>query len=419
MSIDLKISHPTKVAKGVIHLTGSKSISNRVLIIQALCKDEFKIENLSSSADTQTLVRLLASENLDLNAGHAGTTYRFMTAYCAVTGREALLSGSDRMHQRPIGELVDAINSLGGNIQYKGEIGFPPLEIKKGNIDKNSVSLKSNISSQYITALLLVAPTLPNGLIINLESEPVSRPYIEMTLRIMEYFGISYQWEDLTITIKPQEYIAKNYFVESDWSSASYLYAIAAIAKDADITIHGLTDQALQGDSAISKMMSSFGIKTSYEDRSLRITKVQQEAIPFYEYDFISQPDIAQTVSVIGAARGTSLLMSGLQTLAIKETDRTKALKTELKKFDVSFVKMPLRFSQKTAIQYFMQEGKAQYNEEAEIETYDDHRMAMAFAPLALLFPMIIKDKEVVRKSYPTYWDDLAQLGFTVETLGS
>lgn len=419
MSTNIKISHPTKVAKGTIHLTGSKSISNRALIIQALCKEKFEIENLSNSVDTQTLVKLLASEDKNLNAGHAGTTYRFMTAYCAVTGRDTLLSGSERMHQRPIGELVDALNALGAKITYKGERGYPPLEIEEGSINKNTVTLKADISSQYITALLLVAPTLPKGLKITLESEPVSRPYIEMTLRMMEYFGVKHHWEDLTIIIEPQNYIAKDYFVESDWSSASYLYAIAAIADEADITIHGLTDQALQGDSAISKMMTAFGIATDYNDRSLRITKAHNDAIPFYEYDFISQPDIAQTISVIGAAKGSSLLMSGLQTLAIKETDRTKALKTELKKFEVSYVKMPLKFSQKTAVQYFMQEGKAKNNREAEIETYDDHRMAMAFAPLSILFPITIKDKEVVQKSYPTYWEDLTQLGFKIETLGS
>lgn len=417
MSKNLKISHPTKIAKGTINLTGSKSISNRALIIQTLCKESFEIENLSNSLDTQTLIKLLASDDLELDAGHAGTTYRFITAYCAVTGRESILSGSDRMHKRPVGELVEALNSLGADIDYTGEEGYPPLHIKQGDITGSSVQLKADISSQFITALLLVAPILPQGLAITLESEPVSRPYIEMTLRMMEHFGIKYTWEGLKMTIAPQEYIAKDYFVESDWSSASYLYAVAAIADEADITINGLTDQELQGDSVISKMMTSFGIKTTHTNRSIHITKVNNDLIPFYEYDFVSQPDIAQTVSIIGAAKGTSMLMSGLQTLAIKETDRTKALKKELKKFEVSFIKMPPKFSEKTNVQYFMQEGKAAQSTEVEIETYDDHRMAMAFAPLSILFPMIIKDKEVVCKSYPTYWDDLAQLGFTIKPL--
>lgn len=419
MSTTVKISHPSQKVEGTIKLTGSKSISNRVLIIQALCKEKFEIENLSNSADTQTLVKLLASNDIELNAGHAGTTYRFMTAFCAVTGRTSLLSGSKRMHQRPIGELVEALKSLGAEIIYKGEEGYPPLEIKKGTISGDTVRLKANISSQYITALLLVSPTLPNGLKIILESEPVSRPYIEMTLRIMQHFGIVYEWEELTIKIKPQKYIAKNYFVESDWSSASYLYSIACIAKEADIKIHGLTNQKLQGDSAISEIMTSFGITTNFEEKSITLIKKDNASIPFYEYDFISQPDIAQTISVIGAAKGTTLLMSGLQTLAIKETDRTKALKNELKKFDVSFVKMPSKFTQKTEIQYFMQEGQAKSDKLVEIETYDDHRMAMAFAPLSLIFPLLVKDKEVVQKSYPTYWEDLTQLGFVVETLGS
>ena len=416
--MNIKISHPTKIAKGTINLTGSKSISNRALIIQALCKDKFEIDNLSNSKDTQTLVKLLDSEEIELNAGHAGTTYRFMTAYCAVTGRASILSGSERMHQRPIGELVEALKSLGANIEYVDNEGYPPLEIKKGEINKSEVQLKASISSQFITALLLVAPTLPNGLTITLESEPVSRPYIEMTLRMMEYFGVEHSWDDLVINIAPQDYVAKDYFVESDWSSASYLYAIAAISNEADITINGLTQQKLQGDSAISDMMTSFGIESTFTTRSVRITKSNNNVLPFYEYDFISQPDIAQTVAVIGAAKGTSLLMTGLQTLAIKETDRTKALKTELAKFDITFAKLPLRFSQKKEVQYYMQEGKAVSNQEAVIETYDDHRMAMAFAPLAINFPLVIQDKEVVRKSYPTYWDDLVQLGFVIESLG-
>lgn len=417
MSTKIKISHPSKIANGTINLTGSKSISNRVLIIQALCLEDFNIENLSNSVDTQTLVKLLASQDKELNAGHAGTTYRFMTAYCAVTGRDTLLSGSERMHSRPIGELVEALRSIGGQIEYSGETGFPPLHISPSNIVGKNVTLKADISSQFITALLLIAPTLQNGLEITLESEPVSRPYIEMTLRMMEYFGVSHSWDRLTITIKPQKYIAKDYFVESDWSSASYLYAIAALADESDITIHGLTNQALQGDSAISSMMTSFGIHSEFSDRSVRITKANNDKVPFYEYDFISQPDIAQTLSIVGAGKGTSMLFSGLQTLAIKETDRTKALKIELKKYGVSFVKMPSRFAQKTEIEYFTQEGTAIPNNSAEIETYDDHRMAMAFAPLSLLMPLQIKDKEVVKKSYPSYWEDLQQLGFTIETL--
>lgn len=417
MSTTVKISHPCKIAKGTINLTGSKSVSNRALIIQALCQEDFNIENLSNSADTQTLVKLLASNNKELNAGHAGTTYRFMTAYCAVTGRDTLLSGSERMHSRPIGELVDALKSLGAHIDYADKEGYPPLQISSKKITGSKVTLKADISSQFITALLLIAPTLTNGLEVILESEPVSRPYIEMTLRMMEYFEVSHTWDGLVIKIEAQNYVAKDYFVESDWSSASYLYAIAALANESDITIHGLTDQALQGDSVISTMMTSFGIESIFSDRSVRISKTNNNSVPFYEYDFISQPDIAQTMSIIGAGKGTSMLFSGLQTLAIKETDRTKALKKELKKFGVSFVKMPTRFVQKSEVQYYMQEGTATPNDDTEIETYDDHRMAMAFAPLSLMMPLRIKDKEVVRKSYPSYWEDLEQLGFNIETL--
>ena len=417
MITTIKISHPSKIAKGTIDLTGSKSISNRALTIQALCLDDFNIENLSNSDDTQTLIKLLASNDKELNTGHSGTTYRFMTAYCAVTGRETLLSGSERMNSRPIGELVRALRSLGANIDYADKEGYPPLQISSKKITGSRVTLKADISSQFITALLLIAPRLTNGLEVILESEPVSRPYIEMTLRMMEYFGVSHTWNGLVIKIEGKDYVAKDYFVESDWSSASYLYAIAALADESDITINGLTDQALQGDSAISKMMTSFGIESIFSDRSVRITKTNNNSVPFFEYDFISQPDIAQTMSIVGAGKGTSMLFSGLQTLAIKETDRTKALKKELKKYGVSFVKMPTRFVQKSEVQYYMQEGTATPNKDTEIETYDDHRMAMAFAPLSLMMPLRIKDKDVVRKSYPNYWVDLEHLGFNIETL--
>ena len=417
MKTNIKISHSSKIANGTINLTGSKSISNRALIIQGLCDDSFKIENLSNSVDTQTLVNLLNSNDKELYAGHAGTTYRFMTAFCAVSGRDTLLSGSERMHNRPIGELVEALKSLGADIVYCDKSGYPPLKINPSILSGKTVTLKADISSQFITALLLIAPTLPRGLEITLESDPVSRPYIEMTLRMMEYFGVTHSWDGLVIKINPQKYIAKDYFVESDWSSASYLYAIAALSEKADITINGLTNQALQGDSAISSIMNTFGIKSTFSDRSVHITKTNNDSVSFYEYNFISQPDIAQTMSIVGAGKGTSMLFSGLQTLAIKETDRTKALKNELTKYGVSFIKMPTKFAQKTEVQYYMQEGTVIPNDQAEIETYDDHRMAMAFAPLALLIPLTIKDKEVVSKSYPNYWEDLKQLGFIIETL--
>lgn len=408
------ISHPTRQITGQINLSGSKSISNRVLIIQALCESKFEIENLSSSQDTETMRRLLASKDLEQNAGHAGTTYRFLTAYYALTGREVYLSGSERMHQRPIAPLVDALRSLGADIRYGDQEGYPPLQIKKANIKGDKVKLAADVSSQFISALLLVAPSLPNGLQIELESEPISRPYIEMTLSIMTYFGIEYNWSELTINIEPQKYKAKDYYVESDWSSASYLYAIAAIAESANLEISGLTNQKLQGDSAIVNIMKSFGVHTQFKEKAIIIHK-EQVMTPFFEYDFISQPDIAQTISVVAAAKGTSLLMSGLQTLKIKETDRIAALKAELSKFSTSLMKMPTKFAAKTGIEYYMQEGKATTDIVPSIHTYDDHRMAMAFTPLALLYPIEIQNPEVVKKSYPSFWEDMIKLGFEVK----
>lgn len=415
MSDNVEIIPKNLNLQGTISLSGSKSISNRVLIIKALCHEDFHIENLSNSNDTTTLQNLLASDELKLNTGHAGTTFRFLTAYLSVTNRETILSGSERMHQRPIGELVTALRSIGAKIDYMEKEGFPPLHIYPSDIINDEVELTADISSQFITALLLIAPSLPNGLKVKLTSEPVSRPYIEMTLRIMEFFGIRYDWDGRLIDIPAQKYVAKDFFVESDWSSASYLYAAAAISNNSEITINGLTDQKIQGDSEIANIMTHFGVETKFSNRKITISKSETARTPtFIEYDFISQPDIAQTVCVVAAAKGTSLLMSGLQTLKIKETDRVAALKVELAKFGVSLMALPPRFSAKTEIEYYMQEGKISTDDKIEIDTYNDHRMAMAFAPLGMLLPLIIRDKNVVNKSYPNFWSDLSDIGFSI-----
>jgi 3-phosphoshikimate 1-carboxyvinyltransferase len=282
---------------------------------------------------------------------------------------------------------------------------------------KSKIELPANISSQYISALLLIAPSLPNGLEIQLTGDIVSRPYVEMTLRIMQYFGVEYSWEGPNIKIAPQKYKAREFYVEADWSAASYYYIIVALAEEADLTLKGLSKDSLQGDSAIASIGNAFGINTEFMDKEIRLTKSGLRAAEYFEYNFIECPDIVQSVSTMAAGMGMSALFSGLQTLRIKETDRIAALENELAKVQVYLSKLPEKFSKKTGIEYYMQEGKADSHadESPSFLTYKDHRMAMAFGPLAILFPIEIEDHTVVTKSYPNYWIDLESLGFLIE----
>jgi len=419
----LKISHPNRSVKGEIILSGSKSISNRALLIRALCPEYFKIHNLSDSDDTISMENLLNGKDDVLDAHHAGTTFRFLTAYLATKDGIQVLTGSERMQQRPVKALVDALNYLGADISYVNNEGYPPLKIGSSKSEwKNDISLPANISSQYITALLLIAPTLPNGLTIRLEGEIVSRPYIEMTIGMMEYFGVEViaNWANQTISIRHQTYIAKDYFVEADWSAASYYYTIAGLSQSADIVLHGLHEKSLQGDAAIANIGNKFGIKTTFEHRNIRIVKEEGADIPeLFEYDFINEPDIAQSVSVLCAGLGVHALFTGLQTLRIKETDRIAALQNELLKIGVFLNKMPTKFSKKTGVEYYMQEGRATLDQGAPpfFDTYNDHRMAMSFAPLSLLGRVSINDSNVVSKSYPNYWKDLTILGFDIDKI--
>ena len=415
----IRVSKTDQNAVGKIKLGGSKSISNRVLIIQALCEGKFEISNLSDSDDTKTLQSLLVSDTYELDAHHAGTTFRFLTSYLATREGEHILTGSDRMQERPIKALSEALIKMGADISYLGNDGYPPLKI--GSPTKTmdrQISVSADISSQYLSSLLLVGPTLPEGIELTMIGDLVSRPYLEMTLRIMEHFGVSHTWEGQTITVAPQKYIAKDFFVEADWSAASYYYIIAAFAKEADITLIGLQKDSLQGDSAIAEIGNSFGLNTEYVDNSIRITKSGNPIEEFFEYDFISCPDIAQSVSTMAAGTGVSSLYTGLQTLRIKETDRIAALKAELAKVHVYLSKLPAKFSKKKDAEYYMQEGNIDGEEMAPtFATYKDHRMAMAFGPLAQLFPIEIEEHMVVTKSYPGYWEDLKRLGFEVEVV--
>lgn len=410
----IKISHTNKNVKGTIHLDGSKSISNRVLIIKALTDQPFTIHHLSHSNDTHALQSILADSGEVYDAGAAGTTFRFLTAYLAASQKSCILTGSERMKQRPIGGLVEALSQLGAKIEYLENEGYPPLKFHPSTLNvTNKLTVKSNISSQFISALLLIAPTLPKGLVLELDGEIVSRSYIELTLHIMKAFGIEHTWEGQVIEIKAQKYNAKDFTVESDWSAASYYYSLAALADTAEIELTGLFENSFQGDAITAKLYESFGIETTYSDTGITLRKVNEPDSNF-EHDFILCPDIAQTIAVTCAGKNVSGLFTGLQTLSIKETDRIAALKTELGKLNVSFVKLPPKFSPESGNEYYTVDGEIAFPDTVTFPTYEDHRMAMAFAPLAILHEIQVEEPKVVGKSYPDFWKDFQKLGFQI-----
>lgn len=417
----LSLSRQHKPLLGHIKLAGSKSISNRVLIIRALCNGSFAIEGLANAADTFTLGQLLGSKAHLLDAGAAGTTFRFMTAYLAAQGNDRILTGSERMKQRPVGVLVEALRKMGADIRYLEKEGYPPLHfISTANFGQSGeVIVSADTSSQYITALLLLAPTLPGGLQLQLEGTIVSRPYIEMTLKLMQYFGVSHQWEGNTITVAPQQYHPRPYVVEADWSAASYYYSMAALSDYADLELSGLFADSLQGDAALAGIYKKLGVSTEYTKDGVRLIKEKNAPlVGLLEQDFLECPDLAQTVAVTCAALGVQGLFSGLETLRIKETDRITAIKQELQKLGVSFAALPAKFSKQHDRKYYLLEGQIHASEEVRIRTYEDHRMAMAFAPIAMRRPITIEEPEVVAKSYPDYWKDLALLDFRIDPTG-
>ncbi len=405
-----------KDLKGQIHLDGSKSISNRVLIIRALSGHNFPIHNLSTCDDTVSMAKLLSSPEPVLDVGPAGTTFRFLTAYLSLQSGEQVLTGSNRMLERPIGPLVEALRTLGADIEYVTKEGYPPLRIKSpkhlGAV--NVLSVPANISSQFISALVMIAPILPNGLIINLEGDLVSASYLNMTLSMLDQFGVQSNFNGQQIEIKSQPYQGREYTVESDWSAASYHFAMAALAKEVDYTLTGLFAQSMQGDSVTPELFKKLGVHCEWNGDQLHLKRGNTPQKTF-EFDYILCPDIAQTMAVVLAAKGITGLFSGLQTLSIKETDRILALRTELAKVNVSFLKMPAKFSHRSEKEYHMVEGKADWQEPPLFATYHDHRMAMAFAPLAMLQPIRIDDPEVVGKSYPDFWKHLMEIGFTIQ----
>ncbi|MEY3369069.1 MAG: hypothetical protein RI973_2224 [Bacteroidota bacterium] len=415
-----QLRKPDRRLAGDVYLDGSKSISNRALIIRALCNRHFEIHRLSTSRDTQTLQALLASTDAVLDAGAAGTTFRFLTALLAARPGSQILTGTERMKQRPIGVLVEALRQLGARIDYLEKEGYPPLHIHSPEAlgTRHPVlSVPAGTSSQYLSALLMIAPALPAGMELHLEGNLVSRPYLEMTLRMMEYFGISHTWEGPVIRIPPQAYQPREFTVEADWSAASYYYAMAALSESCELRLHGLFKDSLQGDSVLPEMMQHFGVRTAFVGEGQLLLTREEPAKPYFEWDFLPCPDLAQTVSVLCAGLGVHGLFTGLETLRIKETDRISALQQELAKVQVYLSMLPARFLKKANREFFHQEGKAVMSEQLVFGTYEDHRMAMSLAALAMLGEVGIRQPDVVSKSYPAFWEDLRRLGFQLREM--
>jgi 3-phosphoshikimate 1-carboxyvinyltransferase len=417
------VSNPSKKLKGSIQLTASKSESNRALIIQALSKEKFEIKNLATAQDTQTLQEILTADKTYLkesadpgvrtyDVGPAGTTMRFLTAYFSTTPGTRILTGSERMKQRPIGTLVDALRELGAKITYTENEGYPPIRIEGKILKGGEIDIVGNISSQFISALLLVSPSLENGLVINFKGEVTSRPYINMTLKMMEEFEVYGIWHENSISVSKQKYHRNGdsdyaYMVEGDWSAASYWYAFAALADEVDFTIKGLKNSSLQGDSIVSELFTFFNVITTYTNDGIHLKKkmVNNE---HFGFDFSDCPDIAQTIAVVAGLLKVPAYFNGLHTLRIKETDRVSALKKEMIKAGIEVEIIDDSSMQVTT--------PALFPPVAVIETYDDHRMAMAFAALAMKFDAVmIEHPDVVRKSYPDFWNDLKKAGFIVK----
>ncbi|TXE09785.1 3-phosphoshikimate 1-carboxyvinyltransferase [Seonamhaeicola algicola] len=395
--------------KSSVKITGSKSESNRLLLLKALYP-VFNLENVSNSDDSNLMTNALATSSNIVDIHHAGTAMRFLTAYFSIQeGREVTLTGSKRMKERPIKVLVEALKTLGANITYVENEGFPPLKITGKKLTKNKVSLAANVSSQYISALLLIASKLENGLELTLEGEITSVPYIKMTLSLLNQIGIETSFENNVIKVKPttNSQQATTLTVESDWSSASYYFSIVAIsAIGTEITLSAYKKSSLQGDSALVDIYRHFGVETSFGENTITLKKVRLNVAPL-ELDLKNAPDIAQTIAVTCFLLGVACNLSGLHTLKIKETDRLVALKTEIEKLggNVEITNKSLHLKAATSI-----------NEMVSIATYNDHRMAMAFAPVALKAPVVIEDAMVVSKSYPTFWEDLKTIGFKIDT---
>ena len=403
-----------EVKKIKIEVTGSKSESNRLLILQALYKN-ISLKNLSESDDTQVMRKALSSSAKTIDIHHAGTAMRFLTAYYAAQeGSEVFLTGSERMQERPIGILVDALRSLGAEIKYEKNEGFPPLRIKGKKLQDKSVNIQANVSSQYISALMLIAPSLESGLIINLEGKITSTPYLKMTLSLLEKLGIETDFSKNTIKILPKKKIdAIQLVVESDWSSASYFYSIVALSENLEIKLTSYKEKSLQGDQELAVIYKNLGVDTFFnsEENSVALKKSKEPLPEMLMLDLANTPDIAQTVAVTCFGLNIGCDIKGLHTLKIKETDRLVALKSELEKFGAHIKITENSLYLSTSEKVNLKESTSQI----VVETYQDHRMAMAFAPLAIKLPFSVNDPNVVSKSFPTFWKDLKKAGVFFE----
>ncbi len=398
---------PQNLLKADIRITGSKSESNRLLLLQALYSN-LTIENLSNADDAKVMHSGLQVEKGKVDIHHAGTAMRFLTSYFASQeGKEILLTGSNRMTERPIGVLVDALRKLGANIEYVENEGYPPLRIRGQKLDKNCVAIPANISSQYISSLLMIGPSLANGLRLELEGKITSVPYIKMTLALLDQIGIANSFEGNVIKIGQKASVKDSTLVvESDWSSASYFYSIVALSEiGTEINLSAYKEDSLQGDSVLAKIYGHFGVETTFTENEISLKKVLVNESQAANFDLSNAPDIAQTIAVTSFGLGAGCNLTGLHTLKIKETDRLAALHTELTKLgcDISVTDKSLTINPTGKI-----------NSGISIDTYNDHRMAMAFAPLALKTKILINDADVVSKSYPDFWKDLKRLHFEI-----
>jgi len=406
MNLKLSTNSQFTIDNSQLNITGSKSETNRLLLLQALFPN-VTLANTSNSDDSQVMQKALKGNDEIIDIHHAGTAMRFLTAYFATQeGREVVLTGSSRMQERPIKVLVEALEQLGAKISYEKQVGYPPIHIKGKKITSSKVTIAANVSSQYISALLLIAPKLENGLELTLEGEITSVPYIKMTLALLNDLAIQTSFKGNIITVFPKKEVeAKEMVVESDWSSASYFFSLVALAEQASISLTSYRENSLQGDSALVEIYKQMGVETHFEENKMTLAKQSDFKAENLNLELNNTPDIAQTIVVTCLGLGIGCHLTGLHTLKIKETDRLEALRIELTKLgaNISVTNDSLTLA-----------ASAKINPNINIATYNDHRMAMAFAPLAIKVPIIIENAEVVSKSYPDFWNDLKSLGFEI-----
>ena len=396
---------------GTIQLPASKSISNRALILNALSENPHAIRNLSDCDDTKVMIQAFTSNDCNIDIGAAGTSMRFLTAYLSTQEGEWTITGTERMKNRPIGILVDALRQVGADIDYMEKQGFPPLKIKGKKLRGGSIFLPGNVSSQFISALMMIAPLMLEGLTLHLTGKIISKPYIRMTMRMMETFGICTDWDRNTVRIEPQQYKPCEFVVESDWSAASYWYESMFLSPDnSEIELLGLHKDSMQGDSAVADIFEQLGVSTAFTDQGVRLYKTKGEtSSSLFEYDFIDLPDLAQTLVVACGLKNIPFRFTGLQSLKIKETDRIAALQKEMKKLGCLIY-------DKNDSQLEWTGEHCESEPSPAIDTYEDHRMAMAFAPAAIVRGRImINEPSVVSKSYLHFWEDMKTSGYNIE----